>query len=275
MVIFSGDLPPRALLYHYTSPATLPKILGSKVIRLSPLAGMADARESHKWYPSFRNDLNSGITITEHQSWCSAIDEELRQRAKVACFTGDRPPTGPAGSADEFHRGYARARMWDQYACHHAGACLIFDEIALVEQATSTLGVHSEVRFDRVSYVDRQVGDADGSLSFNVSDMRRGVADAAEQYLSRNWKELLLTKNLDWASEEERRILFIEPDSAATIREFSFGSALMAVVLGESFEHDVRAETVSLAEAAGLPSGRVCQCIWFKGSPQVIPLSLT
>jgi len=273
MAIFSGELSPQALLYHYTSPTTLPKILGSKLIRLSPLADMADARESRTWNLSVRDDVNSGVTNTEFQSWRCGIDEVLRQRAKVACFTGDRLPTGPAGSADQFHRGYARARMWDQYACHHTGACLIFDEIALVEQATRTLGVHSEVQFDRVSYVDRRVGDAYGSLSFKVSDLRRGVADAAEQYLSSNWKELLLTKNLDWASEEERRILFLEPDSVATIREFPFGSALVAVVLGESFEHDVQAKAVSLAEAAGLPSEKVAQCIWFGGSPQVLPLS--
>ncbi len=272
MVEFSGDLPPQELLYHYTSPTTLPKILSSKTIWLSPLIKMKDARESSRWNPSVQNDINREITNTDYESWCREIDEALRQRAKVACFTGDRPPTGPAGWANEFHRGYARARMWDQYACRHTGACLIFNQNALVEQATNVLGVQAKVRFDRVSYIDRRVGDADGSLSFKASDLCRSVADAAEQYLSSHWKELLFTKNVDWASEEERRILFIEPDSVATIREFPFGSALKAVVLGESFKHDAREKTVSLAEAAGLPSSGVAQCIWFGGSPQVVPV---
>jgi Protein of unknown function (DUF2971) len=162
--------------------------------------------------------------------------------------------------------------MWDQYADHHKGACLIFDQGVLVQQAEHALGGHNAVRFGRVSYMDRRVGDAKGMLRFNASDLRRGVAEAAEQYLASNWQELLLTKNLDWVSEEERRILFVERGSIETIREFNFGGSLVAVVLGESSESELQAQVVSLAESAGLPSGMVAQCSWFGGSPQVVPL---
>ena len=272
MALFSGDLPPRTLLYHYANPETLQLILGSKSIRLSSLARMNDARESRKWYPSLRVDVEGGVTNDEHRRWLTQIDEALRQRAKVACFTGDRFPSGPGEDGDEFHRGYARARMWDQYADHHEGACLIFDQGVLVQQAEHALGGHNAVRFGRVSYIDRRVGDAKGMLRFNASDLRRGVAEAAEQYLDSNWQELLLTKNLDWASEEERRILFVEPGSIETIREFNFGGSLVSVVLGESSKPELQAQVVSLAKSAGLPSGMVAQCSWFGGSPQVVPL---
>jgi hypothetical protein len=50
-----------------------------------------------------------------------------------------------------------------------------------------------------------------------------GFAEAAEQHLASNWQELLLTKNLDWAPKEERRILLMEPGSIETMREFPFG----------------------------------------------------
>jgi Protein of unknown function (DUF2971). len=272
MALFSGDLPPRTLLYHYTNPETLQLILGSKSIRLSSLARMNDARESRKWYPSLQVDVEGGVTNDEHRRWLTEIDEALRQRSKVACFTGDRFPSGPGEDGDEFHRGYARARMWDQYADHHKGACLIFDQVVLVQQAEHALGIHGAVRFGRVSYIDRRVGDAKGMLWFNASDLRRGVAEAAEQYLDSNWQELLLTKNLDWASEEERRILFVEPGSIETIREFNFGGSLVSVVLGESSKPELQAQVVALARSAGLPSGMVAQCSWFGGSPQVVPL---
>ena len=128
------------------------------------------------------------------------------------------------------------------------------------------------MRFGAVSYVDRRVGDARGMLQFNASDLRRGVAEAAEQYLASSWRELLLTKNLDWASEEERRILFVEPDAMETVRQFPFGESLVSVVLGESSEPELQSKAVALAESAGLPSGMVVRCSWFGGSPQV-PLS--
>jgi hypothetical protein len=95
--------------------------LHSKSIRLSSLDRMKDARESRSWYASLRVDVDDEVTNDEHLRWCAEIDEALRQRAKAARFIGDRYASEPAGDADQFHRGYARARMWDQYVATTRG----------------------------------------------------------------------------------------------------------------------------------------------------------
>ncbi|MDQ1749949.1 MAG: hypothetical protein QOE71_1005 [Pseudonocardiales bacterium] len=270
--LFSGDLPERPLLYHYTKADTLPLILGSGRIRLSSLDAMNDARESRSWHPSVVADDGLDVSMSDFMNWQTQLDESLRRRAKVACFTADRTPTGPFGGAGQFHRGYARARMWDQYAEHHSGACLILDQERLFAHAAEALSAEGDVRFGAVTYVDRRVGDSNGMLEFRASDLRRGIAVAAEEYLAAHWQELLLTKNLDWMTEEEQRILFVERGALDSIRDVPMEGSLVAVILGERFDPDSLDAIRDLASTQGVDRDWVGRCVWFGGSPQIMPL---
>jgi hypothetical protein len=268
MALFSGDIPAASLLYHYTRANTLHAILSSGRIRLSPLHSMNDARESATWHPSISIDDDLNPANDEWLEWLEALDNELRGRARIACFTGDRSPSGPAGDAVQFHRGYARARMWNQYAQDHVGACLIFDEAQLLRQAESAF---SGVRLGRVNYVDRRVGDSRGMLEFRSSELRADLPTAAAAFLEDHLESLILTKNLDWQSEEEQRLVVIERGDLSATCEFDFGASLVAVVLGERFESEDTPAVRRGAAAHGIEANFVVQCRWFGGSPQIVP----
>lgn len=263
-------MPDDDLLYHYTGPGKLALIASSGGLRSSSLGNMSDPRESRLWRPSFVLDDNVELASDEWERWLNELDRELRLRAKIACFTRDRFPV--EFSATQFHRGYARARMWDQYAAKHTGTCLIFDKAKLEAAATSTFARVGQVYTGRVTYVDRRIGDANGLLEFHSSDLRRrGVVSTAERYLEAHWPDLLMTKNLDWASEEEHRVVLVERADGESDRFIPIADALISIVIGELCSDYERDQARLLLIELGLDPGRLVRCVWFGGAPHALP----
>ena len=127
--IFDGDLNrlqdqevTEDLLYHYTSADTVAKILDSGTVRLGPYTRTNDPREQKEWIPLFTMPSGPGrpperylsSSEEEYEAAQRATDRYLRRGARLACFTLDRPRSGDATPGTLFHRGWARARMWEQ-----------------------------------------------------------------------------------------------------------------------------------------------------------------
>jgi hypothetical protein len=233
---------------------------------------MRDPRERKEWTPSFSLDDGSELPDHEWRAWLANIDRELRQRVKIACFTEDRLPDPGLAELQQFHRGYSRARMWEQYADGHAGGCLIFDKRGLIDRATRSLSAFGAVHHGQVTYADVPIGDQQGMLHFTASAMRnRGASAVGARFIDEHWKNLYLTKNLDWASEIEYRILLVEDEIAGTWREFAYGESLLGVVLGEGFDSRILDRVAGLAATHEIDRGRLARCSWLGGRPNAVP----
>lgn len=265
------------LLYHYTKASTLAKILDSGCIHLGPYSRTNDPREQQEWHPLFTMPTGRGRpperylrrSEEEEKEAFQATDHYLRRGARLACFSTDRPPSANAEPGTSFHRGWARARMWEQYGDHHVGACLVFDRQELIELVDSHIphGNGDLFTFGQVSYQDRaltipipwtRVVDEGIACVLGNEQLRKGMVN-----------HLYMLKNRDWESEQEFRIVYVrwniphqEVDTPIPI---PFQDSLKWIVLGEHFPDHERSV---ITYRKGVPSSLgILRCEWHSGVP--------
>jgi len=133
--------------------------------------------------------------------------------------------------------------MWHQYASEHAGACLVFDGTELLEAVDSQIPhQHGDLfTWGKVAYRDQAL-----TIPLSVPMLADVGVDAALDNLSVRQgavEHLYLTKNTDWESEQEFRIVVVRwnigDDSVNEPIVVAFGNALRAVVFGDRFTGDV------------------------------------
>jgi Protein of unknown function (DUF2971) len=262
------------LLYHYTRPDSLDTILANGTLRLSPYANTNDPREQKDWRPAF---VMPATPARPPERWldvgrtsaASLIDEttdrHLRRGARLACFAHDRERLNDASVGTLFHRGWARARMWHQYASEHTGACLVFDRTELLESVDNRIPHQQGDLFTwgKVAYRDQAL-----TIPLSVPMLADVGVEAALDNLSVRQgavEHLYLTKNTDWESEQEFRIVVIRwnvgDKSVDEPIDVAFGNALRAVVFGDRFTGDI------VAMLADRPDVDALRCRWGDGVP--------
>ena len=111
--------------------------------------------------------------------------------------------------------------LWSHYASAHTGVCLGFDP---------SVGYFAEaqpVRYTR----------------------RRPIVDHSVHGRDEITEATLFTKGLDWAYEEEWRIVMLDGPG----KHKCVGTPLRSIVLGANIEHDQLKEVLSLARAYSVP----------------------
>jgi hypothetical protein len=267
------------LLFHYTRAETLDKILDGGRLRLSTYASTNDPRETKEWVAEvvLAAELERPDLLVEAQEARRMADRILRRGARLACFTLDRAPAPGAEIGSLFHRGWARSRMWSQYAEEHSGACLVFRRDVMVEQVDRHRPLADGDLFScgAVTYLDTPL-----RIPLVMAEVAaRGVLEALDDLQVRRGVagELYFTKNTDWASEEEFRIVVVrwnlplpELDNPLDI---PFGGALRAVVVGDGY---LEANLPGLLHRmAGYPEVEIVRCSWEGGAPVLAPVGQT
>lgn len=263
------------LVFHYTQADSLAAILTNGTLRLGPYSNTNDPREQKEWRAGLLMPAGRARPPAKYLEFArdhanevdEATDRYLRRGACLACFGVDRAPLADAGAGCLFHRGWARARMWDQYAEKHKGACLVFNKLALLEaidkqipHAAGDLFLYGNVEYrDQPRTIPLKVGDLVNAGIAEVLDHLQVLKDAASH--------LYMTKNTDWQSEQEYRIVVVRWDVAATEEnqplEIDFRDALKAIVFGEHYAGDVK---TLVGARIGVD---VLRCWWGDGVPML------
>ncbi len=253
-------------LYHYTSASTLSLILDSGSLRLGPYSQTRDPRENREWLPTF-------VPIEPDELWpddwdmfevSKTLNQTIRQRAKLICFTLDRETAAIRRALGE---GYGRARMWEQYADLHRGAVLVLEREALdwsvaqeMEHKASSLDPCATAMTARIF---------DHVMHFQVRDTL-DMAAAAEDVIKTSNGELFFRKNTDWEGETEYRYVVVSDNAAEFV---PIQPSLAAIVVGMDYPTQelsvlrYRLEKLDLAE---LP---VAGLHWLNGLPMPLVLS--
>lgn len=194
---------------HYTSVERAAAIALTQSLVLSPLRVLNDPRESQQ-----RQSIRVTYSIPGGPVMPDVADDvgiqhdaalwALRNQVRVGCFTADARahPRGTGRDADE--RGFARPRMWAQYGAGHAGCCLVMNREALESAAR---GLSAKVHCGRVRYVegvDLALHEAE-LVELNDPTTGRTGPDLTKQ--QRAMVKSLFSKNADWATEREFRIV--------------------------------------------------------------------
>ena len=264
-------------LYHYTNASTLAKILENRTIRLGPYSQTNDPRETKEWVPLFTMPPGPGRpaerylanSVEDSLAAQLATDRYLRRGARLACFTLDRKRADNATEGTLFHRGWARARMWEQYSEEHAGACLVFGrgELVRLVDGHRPHGDGDLFSCGRVSYVDQAL-----TIPLPWMDVvEQGIDAVLDDFQIRRGaaSHLYFTKNTDWRSEEEFRIVYVEwnvsDDETDQPLLIPYESSLLAIVLGEHFP---TSELEALRSRKVIPGDvDVLRCEWHSGAP--------
>ncbi|WP_456825318.1 DUF2971 domain-containing protein [Cellulomonas sp. P5_E12] len=267
MTLF-GDLDfGEAYFYHYTRAERLRQILDGGRLRMGPYASTNDPRETKAWYPSLSvPDDEADLAQDEHMRLMADLDGRLRGRAKVLCLTRDAEPRDELDAIFQFRRGYARARMWDQYGDRHAGACLVFDRRRL-HSTIVEVSAPAVPRFGNVRYENRPVGPT-GRFNFDLAALRRnGVEAEADTFLREHTRELFFHKNTDWESEQEFRYVVVDDRPELFV---PIWSSLVAVVLGDAHDAD-QLPAIRRHTAVAQSDIAVAVCRWQNGAPNPLP----
>lgn len=264
------------LLFHYTGRASLRAILESGNMWLNTLDKMNDPRERKEWVADqlvFPPGGMSPQSLGRQHDLQSTIDVMLRRGARVACLTADRAPCDGATPNSHFHRGWGRARMWEQYAERHQGAVLVFDRASFFESldASRPPGGHARA-MGHVHYLDRPLElPLVGSIS-SMEELQTALEDVTSD--GKALGDLFFVKNSDWSGENEVRfVLVLEMESATSEfdkpLDLSYGDSLRAVVLGEKW--DGADWLPDATRKQNLAVDNVVICDWVNGAPVLRP----
>lgn len=255
-------------LFHYTKrEIALEKILFDKKIKIGQVGRTNDPKESEPW-PLFIMDNtfsqgpldNADVLINKIKREAELIQKE---EWKVLCLT--KHSKKRARTKGGFHRlleGYARPRMWAQYAENHSGVCLIFDGKKLGENIKNELkNKYSKnectIRHGSVSYKNY------GTSVISIDLVNKyGTEYALREYLFEHYKDVFLTKYLDWENESEYRWLV---HSKTRSPEFvSIEGAIISVLVGMEFPKVYEPTLVKLGEKLNVTVDRIR---WQSGIP--------
>jgi Protein of unknown function (DUF2971) len=122
--------------------------------------------ENQQWRFTFtgrgaRDDATVIADVAEQTEFERRANEETRARSHLFSLTIDAEPQAD-GERPPFCFGWARARMWEQYAERYRGVCLVFDKERLtqrfaeaLEGGTVTRTYHRSVIYDGAGMLKR------------------------------------------------------------------------------------------------------------------------
>jgi hypothetical protein len=255
-------------LFHYTSRETaLEHILPTRRLRFGRLPRTNDPREFAPVWFTIAGHVGDDDELTTRSPF-ELIEEAsalLRDSVHLLCFTLDQPSA--RGFAGRYGNGPERARMWAQYAGNHTGVCLVFDKDRLIQAAVdqfkSSPGrslLHSEVTYS-------PEGEHPRMATLLQPEAEQDLRAFIEGMVERQPRELFFTKDWDWASESEYRVLL-----RGDTREEEFldvGDALEAVIAGPRFHHSYKPALWRLCEELEIEP---LEIQWEMGPPAVVKM---
>jgi len=248
--------------FHYTTAeAFFENILPKGALRFSRYRDMRDPLENHSW--SFRLEPQGGPLRTAE---AELFAELIHKRSYLLSLTVDAI-TGN-GRYEPFCRGWARARMWEQYSANHTGVCLVFKREELTQRIKDCL--LGEPGFDAPYHMQVIYGDSEEQRPpLDLSKFPEGInPEVVISYVEENIDGLYFRKTLDWESEHEYRFVTTSTDDADLF--VGFEESLEAIIVGEKFPDWQRPSAIDACRPRGV---KVLRLHWGTGRPKLAKLT--
>lgn len=225
-------------VYHYTRrEIAIERILLSGMIQMGSLGVTNDPRESKDWsfvgtyYPYSVVHLNPYYDMGEVQDAANRIRRNEWWFLSVCRDDPSIDAMAPTGN--DYKYGYARSRMWAQYAQNHCGICLEFDGVALHNAIEQSLPSGALLYFGDIQYSDSSASGFN-AVTVPLADVQEfGLVEGVRRHIRANHRTFFLEKHLDWQSESEFRWL-VNAETATPI-QVDISKALTAVIVGMDF----------------------------------------
>lgn len=225
-------------IYHYTSVETLVKyILPQKQLLFSPIDVSNDPEESkYHLLQTIDDDGKLDEYIDKHFNFEFAISKEIIKNVKTICFSQDS--NVPLIVDMCMGKGYAKPRMWAQYAKNSTGVCLAFNRDAIIEKFNSQYE-NIQHFFGNISYGNQTdyISKHPYAHAMLSSELQAKTIEEIATSKVNNYFELYyFSKHIDWQTENEFRLV-IKPQNTDTSQNYlPIDGALEKIFLGNNFD---------------------------------------
>ncbi|MBQ5908060.1 MAG: DUF2971 domain-containing protein, partial [Treponema sp.] len=197
-----------SLLYHYTSEESAHKILTNNTLKLSSLPKTNDPLEFEDLSMiMFNREIRErGLKFKYLQDSFT----ERKNTVRFACFSIDSQciknddVSSQSYTGDLFFKGWARNRMWAQYADNHAGVCLVFDKNEFKNCFDVLANNSTEVLEDQKIKYTNDFSSYEKAMS-NIEKEMNSKIDYRNFYLDGERRKFLFQKCEDFRDENEYR----------------------------------------------------------------------
>jgi hypothetical protein len=238
-------------VYHYTKASTaLDHILKNGTLKFGTYTRTNDPKETKSWEFDLLTLENRDLKKYELSEISPRFSNELKAKAKVACFSTDSTPLSGNHIKDIYLRGFAKARMWAQYADNHTGVCLVFDRAKLLQATKQHFGQHA-LHHGNVSYRDAPLVRGLDHHEFMINlDLYEslGPQEYARLHFQRHHRALFFEKLADWRDEAEWRILLLTDTHEN--RYLPYGDSLVGVMHGDATDPDTSELIMSITKSS-------------------------
>ncbi len=237
-------------LYHYTSVATVLKIIQTNTLLFSKICETNDTTEA-KMRLLFENENVSDVdSYKKKVDMISTYFKNYKKYVQLMCFSTDmkvkvndrKKYLNIMDKKDIYFdvsgRGFALPRMWAQYSNNNQGVCLVFNKKKLIDLINRKVSFSKHDKVQYTNFCDRYLIKKDrmDDLYEKILMLSNGrltmlnMIERDKEFLKYNFFE----KHNDWSSEHEFRIITLvdnEENDRVAISQIS--SCLEGVVLGE------------------------------------------
>lgn len=226
------------LLFHYTSLANGISIAGGNSLRFSSITNMNDPLESIDPSSKF-----NGVEINDLYRVAYEIElaqQKRKSRLHIISLTQEIDWITPEENVryqnkrdNLFDKGWARTRMWAQYAGNGEGVCLVFDKEKLLKYAESQY--NGFIKTGPVNY-SNDFYKIKNDFEIELTPEKR---DFSNYYLQDDKINYLFTKNEDFRDEQEFRIILIKENNTKAPFKISLEDSLLGIIFGIKIDEEV------------------------------------
>lgn len=226
------------LLFHYTSLINGMSIASGNSLRFSPITKMNDPLE----YLDPKR-IFEGIKTDNFDKIAYEIESALKKRKEslhIISLTQEIDWNTPEENVryqnkhdNLFDKGWARTRMWAQYADKGKGVCLVFDKEKLLKCAESQY--NGVIKTGSVNYTN-DFYKIKNDFEIELTSEKR---DFSNYYLQDDKINYLFTKNEDFRDEQEFRIILIKENNTKAPFKISLEDSLLGVIFGIKIDEEV------------------------------------
>jgi hypothetical protein len=222
---------------------------------------MRDPREAKRWAVAGAGFVGEDPEQGEQRlaEFDHALNE-LKDMCKLLSFARDDLKGKPG-----YRRGYARPRLWEQYAGRSTGVCLAFDQARLTSCLQRQLQGFERFDHKAVRYADRRLSRV---LTIDISPTKEALTDQLDGHLRSHWETFFFTKLTDWAAEHEYR--YVVRTTTTEPVHVDISDALVAVCMGPDLAAEYFPALVELVRGTDI---RIRKLTWWNNEPLVTGFS--
>lgn len=243
-----------SFLYHYTEPTIARDfILKDRTFRFNSYSKTNDPKEMKTWQFDLGTNENRDLGKYKMDELSTWLSDELKQTAKLACFSMDSGPLTGDFLSEIFKRGFCKPRMWAQYAMNHSGVCIVFDRKKLSRQIDAQFGQSHYMLSGAVRYVDRSVlrNWDDQQYMINLDALESvGKKEYPNLHLRAHYQRLFFEKMTDWRDEAEWRwVIFTKSNNVLNL---NIEGCVAGIMFGECTDEKIIQDIMDQTESWGI-----------------------